>query len=1259
MPSLKDIICSIELPQPKRTLREFGTAYSDGVVETFVAVPSESSKFAIRLTSSTYIADGLAMFVYIDGVYQCNRNRLDMKERVGKGKPVELVVRQKEEKQKDGRIIARDWAFGKLNVVAADQAPQQCSPNVLDNIGCIEVIVLRCKGVRIPKNGEFTMGFDGGYDSPDDYFDVDGRPQSWAFDDRSVFPTHEINRVQTRAHVFKGNGQPLSASRSLPPLSRRSYSPSAAPRVGGHISIPEGAFQYGSGPVPRQSRAESDAGLFADRAPRNITGHDIVNPEWLKQIKEEAYQRGLREAELKRRRGESERHIHGAKQSSESVLNAHSPGAWPPPLYEHGKVPPVNTDPGHSGSLQAGAPRNPWGPTDGGSWEKAHQGWPENEGTSGWHWPKPEGNESDSWATSGWETDSISAEAVDNGFRKQPVASTAYRGDASHRRSSLGRAPTVQTVAESAPRPNGPDDSWDTATSVWSTASTIISPREHMSRGQASRPQRKMTSPSDSWTSPPSQIPVKPPSKAATIRQPSRRDKNPSPQLPPVPVPLNFYGKPSGPSQSPPPPYHVLPVHLFHTCSKASVVNSELPSGTQTSNKSAWPWATLATNGTHADDTSVSKQKKPPSRASSVWSTNDVSADNKADHSKGWDTCSVRMPGSWDEGDNPKTKSNKGDGWSNDWHPKGAGDTKGGDGWEQGGQESIKNASAEKSGEDSGWKDGKNGPDWEASGNNPAWDTENKDSQKQDVGFGPSWGTTGPNAGIDDTNKKADGGDGTWTNTNNNAEAPAWDQTGDADKLPKWDNDKNNQNEEAAKASEKAWNAEGNNNQNEASGDVGWDNAGWGKTPGAWPSADNIAPNQGDNTAGWDNTGNNDDAQKKDTPGDVAGGGWENNNEERNDTVQPTWENDNSAMPTQDNRPADQGWTNAADAWNIPQEKQDAASVKHSTSSARKSRLRQYRRPPSRIGAKPHWIFPPPPPSTSMHKLYPIPEDQESTAFSAPIAKGFVLPPEPLPPIPEDKAKKKGLSHQVQPGEGMRYTHAVGRPKYLDGFEKPYAVFRFKYRSREELKRLFGDEVPDEEDGFVVSGGDGGEIGKESEREKEDKERLKVMSEEEKVDEILRLKKMLEAKKVADGEKKEEGGEANDFTKEWVKDQMERSRKSSQKAASKKSASNKGGEAIWGGGWGGEAAGSKKAVSQNGDWNRNDTSKKSESKKGSQKAESKKGEETGGWGEAAWGTVNVGETTWDKDGADAGGGGGGGGGGDWKAADAGEPNGNW
>jgi len=56
--------------------------------------------------------------VFIDGVYQCNRNRQDLKlQTPPDGRSlVDFTVRQKEEKQKDGTMIAREWRFEKLNI---------------------------------------------------------------------------------------------------------------------------------------------------------------------------------------------------------------------------------------------------------------------------------------------------------------------------------------------------------------------------------------------------------------------------------------------------------------------------------------------------------------------------------------------------------------------------------------------------------------------------------------------------------------------------------------------------------------------------------------------------------------------------------------------------------------------------------------------------------------------------------------------------------------------------------------------------------------------------------------------------------------------------------------------------------------------------------------------------------------------------------------------------------------------------------------
>jgi hypothetical protein len=117
MPVLKDLKCSIELSESQRTLQEFGTTYGDGFVETFVPVPSKPQSFSIHLTSDKFIAPGISMYVFVDGVYQCNRNRQDLKLRKGSDSRsiVDFKVRQKEEKQKDGSMIAREWKFEKLN----------------------------------------------------------------------------------------------------------------------------------------------------------------------------------------------------------------------------------------------------------------------------------------------------------------------------------------------------------------------------------------------------------------------------------------------------------------------------------------------------------------------------------------------------------------------------------------------------------------------------------------------------------------------------------------------------------------------------------------------------------------------------------------------------------------------------------------------------------------------------------------------------------------------------------------------------------------------------------------------------------------------------------------------------------------------------------------------------------------------------------------------------------------------------------------
>ncbi len=120
MPTLKQLTCTVEWAGSNVALKEYNTAYSDGFVQTYITIPPVSTTFSIHLRSSGYIAPGLAMFVYMDGKYQCNRNRRNLKVPDGtmsrRHTEVDFRVRQKEEKLEDGSFLGKEWRFEKLNI---------------------------------------------------------------------------------------------------------------------------------------------------------------------------------------------------------------------------------------------------------------------------------------------------------------------------------------------------------------------------------------------------------------------------------------------------------------------------------------------------------------------------------------------------------------------------------------------------------------------------------------------------------------------------------------------------------------------------------------------------------------------------------------------------------------------------------------------------------------------------------------------------------------------------------------------------------------------------------------------------------------------------------------------------------------------------------------------------------------------------------------------------------------------------------------
>lgn len=120
MPQLKQISCCIQWNDTNAPFQEYGTQYGDGIVESFIVVPTHPQGFCIRLRSHGYIYEGLAMVVFIDGNYQCNRSRLNLlppkKDQPANRTEVDFLLRQQEKPQGDGIYMGRAWRFDNHNI---------------------------------------------------------------------------------------------------------------------------------------------------------------------------------------------------------------------------------------------------------------------------------------------------------------------------------------------------------------------------------------------------------------------------------------------------------------------------------------------------------------------------------------------------------------------------------------------------------------------------------------------------------------------------------------------------------------------------------------------------------------------------------------------------------------------------------------------------------------------------------------------------------------------------------------------------------------------------------------------------------------------------------------------------------------------------------------------------------------------------------------------------------------------------------------
>ena len=93
---------------------------------------------------------------------------------------------------------------------------------------------------------------------------------------------------------------------------------------------------------------------------------------------------------------------------------------------------------------------------------------------------------------------------------------------------------------------------------------------------------------------------------------------------------------------------------------------------------------------------------------------------------------------------------------------------------------------------------------------------------------------------------------------------------------------------------------------------------------------------------------------------------------------------------------------------------------------------------------------------------------------------------EPIYTIPSTLAAQQNLTHQVRPMRGSAYSHRLSSPKYMDTHDDPYAVFVFKYRDQVVIEQMLGRKVES--------------------TDVEEKQRLKGLSKEEIIEELLKAR---------------------------------------------------------------------------------------------------------------------------------------------------------
>ncbi|GAM84193.1 hypothetical protein ANO11243_021860 [Dothideomycetidae sp. 11243] len=221
MPDLNCMRCTIEIGPNHEAVQELGVSYSNQRVQCYVGVPNTDVAFCIRFETSSYISPGLAVFVFIDGQYQANRNftrpPLQLVSSSTVNHKIDECIRQKEEfRTKSDLMIGRAWHFSKIKTFTSGDVPH-VDRSLLENLGTIEVIVLRCTAddpLR-PFCGTDIPSFDGASDNKEAAVHYGNTAMPLAGTQSSHQPHHDRRHHSAHSRGHKSGNRPHTDIRGV------------------------------------------------------------------------------------------------------------------------------------------------------------------------------------------------------------------------------------------------------------------------------------------------------------------------------------------------------------------------------------------------------------------------------------------------------------------------------------------------------------------------------------------------------------------------------------------------------------------------------------------------------------------------------------------------------------------------------------------------------------------------------------------------------------------------------------------------------------------------------------------------------------------------------------------------------------------------------------------------------------------------------------------------------------------------------------